>query len=122
MTPRPAHPYASSAEAQHILFGIFGMEDMESLNLFRQITGVAHLVSYLKVRYRKDDPLSAARMRLLIRLAADREMGHTAGLSPSQLSEFLCVGRNTVSALLNGLEDAENVRKTMKLAVRRVKD
>lgn len=105
MTPRPAHAYPSSAETQHILFGIFGVEDLENLNLFRQITGIAHLVSYLKGRYRKDDPLSAARMRLLIRLAADLEMGHTAGLSPSQLSEFLCVGRNTVSALLNGLEE-----------------
>ena len=105
MTPHPAYVDGSTPELQQILFGIFGVEDMESLDLFRHITAVAHLVSSLKGGYRQDSPLSAARMRLLIRLTADTEMGNTAGLSPSELSAFLGVGRNTVSALLNGLEE-----------------
>ena len=42
---------------------------------------------------------------LLTRLLIDNKIDDNAGLQPSELSTFLGISRNTVSALLNGLEE-----------------
>jgi DNA-binding MarR family transcriptional regulator len=84
---------------------IFGIQDMEALDLFHRLKAVGHLVSHLLGEYRQDGKLSQARMRLLIRLMIDNQMGIASGLQPSELSRYLGVSRNTVSALLNGLEE-----------------
>jgi DNA-binding MarR family transcriptional regulator len=84
---------------------IFSTEDMSRLELFRRLKAVSHLLGHLAGEYRKDVKLSHARMRLLMRLAVSDRMGDSQGLLPSELSRFLGVSRNTVSALLNGLEE-----------------
>jgi DNA-binding MarR family transcriptional regulator len=84
---------------------IFGVEDMAGLELYRHLKAVTHLLGYLQGEYKKDGQLSQARMRLLVRLAVATRLGNPEGISPSGLSEFLGVSRNTVSALLNGLEE-----------------
>ena len=81
---------------------VFGIQDMEVLDLFHHLKAVSHLLSHLMGEYRKDGKLSQARMRLLIRLVIDNELGIDTGLQPSELSKSLGVSRNTVSALLNG--------------------
>jgi len=84
---------------------VFGIQDMEVLDLFHHLKAVSHLLSQLIGEYRKDGKLSQARMRLLIRLVIDNKLGIDTGLQPSELSKDLGVSRNTVSALLNGLEE-----------------
>jgi DNA-binding MarR family transcriptional regulator len=84
---------------------VFGIQDMEVLDLFHHLKAVSHLLSQLIGEYRKDGKLSQARMRLLIRLVIDNKLGIDTGLQPSELSEDLGVSRNTVSALLNGLQE-----------------
>jgi DNA-binding MarR family transcriptional regulator len=84
---------------------VFNVQDTEVLDLFHHLKAVSHLLSYLIGEYRKDGKLSQARMRLLIRLVIDNKLGIDAGLQPSALSESLGVSRNTVSALLNGLQE-----------------
>jgi DNA-binding MarR family transcriptional regulator len=84
---------------------VFNIQDTEALDLFHHLKAVSHLLSYLIGEYRKDGKLSQARMRLLIRLVIDNKLGIDAGLQPSALSESLGVSRNTVSALLNGLQE-----------------
>jgi DNA-binding MarR family transcriptional regulator len=84
---------------------VFGIQDIETLDLFHHLKAVSHLLSYLVGEYRKDGKLSQARMRLLVRLVIDNQLGIDTGLQPSELSQSLGVSRNTVSALLNGLEE-----------------
>jgi len=96
---------AHSPEVERIMADIFSTEDMSKLELFRKLKAVSHLLSHLAGEYRKDVKLSQARMRLLIWLAVSDRMGNERGLLPSELSRFLGVSRNTVSALLNGLEE-----------------
>jgi DNA-binding MarR family transcriptional regulator len=96
---------AQRLEVEQIMSDIFNTEDMSKLELFRRLKAVSHLLSHLAGEYRKDVKLSHARMRLLMRLAVSDRMGDDQGLPPSELSRFLGVSRNTVSALLNGLED-----------------
>jgi len=95
---------APSPEVERIMADIFSTEDMSKLDLFRKLKAVSHLLNHLAGEYRKDVKLSQARMRLLIWLAISDRMGNDWGLQPSELSRFLGVSRNTVSALLNGLE------------------
>lgn len=92
-------------EIQAIMAEIYQVDDMRDMNLFRLFWGIIHLVDDLKGERRPEGQLSSARMRLLIRLTVDNRLGRETGLLPSELSDHLGVSRNTVSALLNGLEE-----------------
>ncbi len=76
-------------------------------------TGVelAALIRFLANRYEalisqpwETGELSGARLGLLVRLLAEARRGETAGVSPTYLSQCMHVSKNTVSALLRGLE------------------
>lgn len=94
-----------SPEIDGLLAGIFGLDDLNDLELAHKLKRVTHLFGHLIGEQRKDQQLSHARMRLLIRLKVDEQLHHDDGITPSDLSRFLGVSRNTVSALLNGLEE-----------------
>jgi DNA-binding MarR family transcriptional regulator len=100
MTPHTAPP-----EVKLFLSELFGSENTNAVAALHKLRAVAHLLHYLVQERHKDEALSAARMRLLTRLAADVAVEQSEGLSPSELSQSLGVSRNTVSTLLNGLED-----------------
>ncbi|HML22429.1 MAG TPA: MarR family transcriptional regulator [Aggregatilinea sp.] len=99
-------------EIEKIVNEIFQVHDESKIKLFRYIKATSHLMSVISGQYRKDS-LSSARTHLLVRLlVAQRRSGlvvaqrpENAGVSPSELSQFLRVSRNTVSSLLNGLEE-----------------
>ena len=103
MTPsrRCEHP----PEVDEALADIFAIQDMRSFYLYRKLQRVNHLLRHLVDKFRSGDKLSHARMRLLIRLEVNDRLGVDEGLLPSELSRWLGVSRNTVSALLNGLEE-----------------
>jgi DNA-binding MarR family transcriptional regulator len=84
---------------------IFEVEDMTAIDLLHRFRAVAYLLHHLIRERKKDEPLSPARVRLLMRLAIDQQLGQGEGLAPSEISRELGVSRNTISALLNGLED-----------------
>jgi DNA-binding MarR family transcriptional regulator len=86
------------------MIDIFNVEDMADFHLFRRFKLVAHLMRHLRGE-RQEDRLSHARMRLLIFVLTHQRMGNEAGVAPSDISDHLGVGRNTVSSLLNGLEE-----------------
>jgi DNA-binding MarR family transcriptional regulator len=105
MSNRASRDCSPPPEIRAIMLSIFRLEGMEEMELFHQLKSVSRLLSYLVDGYHMDDRLSAARMRLLVRLAVAHEMDHPDGIMPSDLSRFLGVSRNTISALLNGLEE-----------------
>jgi DNA-binding MarR family transcriptional regulator len=53
----------------------------------------------------KDEELSGPRMGLLIRLIEEEQHHHPEGVTPTVLSQGQHVSRNTISALLKGLEE-----------------
>ena len=100
MTPHKIDP-----QIKGVMSTIFEVEDMTTIELLHKLRAVAYLLHHLIRERKKDEPLSPARMRLLMRLAVDQQLEQGEGLAPSEISRELGVSRNTVSALLNGLED-----------------
>jgi DNA-binding MarR family transcriptional regulator len=100
--PDWCHPPPDIHEA---MSDIFQMGDMRVFYLFRALKHTSHLMDALRGEHRKEGMLSAARMRVLVRLTIDDRLGKEEGLQPSELSDHLGISRNTVSALLNGLEE-----------------
>lgn len=106
--------YEPPQEIEQTLAEIFEIDDTGALTLFRQLKVINHVLHRLFDDYQKDDSkLSHARMRLLIRLETDARQGNTAGLLPSELSQWLGVSRNTVSSLLNGLEKQNLIEREL---------
>lgn len=83
---------------------VFGEENMQALQLTQQLSLVSRLVRSLSGESAGSAPLSSARLHLLVFLRVAGEHGCDA-LAPSDLSRRMGVSRNTVSALLNGLEE-----------------
>jgi len=110
MTPHKCDP---PLEIELIMSDIFDVQNMEPLDLFRKLMFVSHLMNNLVGEYRKDDKLSHARMRLLMRLEVGNRLGNDIGLTPSEISQYLGVSRNTVSALLNGLEEQALIERAL---------
>ncbi len=101
-SPRPCeHP----PEVDAALADIFAIQDMRSFYLYRKLQRVNHLLRHMVDKFHSVDNLSHARMRLLVRLEVNDRLDIDEGLLPSELSHWLGVSRNTVSALLNGLEE-----------------
>lgn len=64
-----------------------------------------HIIKDLEETHVDDLELSGPRVNLLFRLLWEEERGNSQGLTPSELSHNQHVTRNTISALLNGLEE-----------------
>ncbi len=64
-----------------------------------------HIIKDLEETHVDDMELSGPRVNLLFRLLWEEERGNFQGLTPSELSHNQHVTRNTISALLNGLEE-----------------
>lgn len=105
-------------EFEHPLMRVLQVDDLENFRLFRKMKEHVRLMTQLTGINTEEGHLTAARMRLLTRLAIDNQHGGD-GLSPSELSRFLEVSRNTVSALLNRLEDQGLVERHVHTADKR---
>lgn len=55
--------------------------------------------------------LSGPRLGILLRLYGEEEKGNTSGINPTALSHFQDVKKNTISALLKGLEESGLVER-----------
>lgn len=103
MEPRPASfTYDQRFRAfmrQH------GISDTAGIELLRAVRIVNNLYDVIFSERLRDDQLSGPRWGLLVRLYMEEASGNANGLSPSQLSHHQHVSKNTVSALLRGLED-----------------
>ncbi len=75
---------------------------MEIAGLIRRIANVYDMT---RERSMPECELSAPRFGLLMRLESEERRGNTQGITPTALSYNQDVSRNTISALLNGLEE-----------------
>ncbi len=83
---------------------LFNIEDSSGIELFIMLQRVARLSRLLDAQPCDDMGLSGPRWGLLLRLLIEEELGNRAGLSPTVLSRSQRVSKNTISALLRGLE------------------
>ena len=64
-------------------------------------------------RLGEDKELSGPRWRLLMRLLIEERRGDSTGCTPTDLSQSQRVGKNTISALLRGLEAQGLIRRSL---------
>jgi DNA-binding MarR family transcriptional regulator len=83
---------------------VFNMDDTRGLELFILLQRSAHLSRLLDTQIEDDLELSGPRWQILLRLLIDEKGGNCTGLNPTNLSHSQRVSKNTISALLRGLE------------------
>ena len=83
---------------------LFGIQDSSGMEFFFLLQSVAHLSRLFDTRPGDERELSGPRWRLLLRLLMEEHRGNNAGCTPTDLSQSQRVGKNTISALLRGLE------------------
>jgi DNA-binding MarR family transcriptional regulator len=92
---------------------LFGIEDSSGMELFFLLQSVAHLSRRFDARLGDERELSGPRWRLLLRLLIEERRGDSAGLTPTDLSQSQRVGKNTISALLRGLEAQGFIQRSL---------
>lgn len=92
---------------------MFQVENLEGLDIFSTIHHLSQIGEALSCRIAEDPDLSGPRWRLMLRLFISERMGDTEGLKPTDLSHSQRVSKNTISALLRGLEDKGLIQRTL---------
>jgi len=90
-----------------------GVEDSRGFGLMRALMATAHLLQVVADHDLQAIGLSVPRMRLLMWLFVEEQRGNTAGMSPSHLSHYQHISKNTVSSLLGSLEEQELIERTL---------
>ncbi len=81
-----------------------GVEDTSGVDMFQSIRLVANLYDVVGSKSSSDMELSDPRWNLLLRLWMGEEIGGPKRMTPTLLSHFEQVNKNTISSLLKGLE------------------
>lgn len=88
-----------------------GIEDLTLFDILRTFGIVHHKLDQIGEMIIAEPDISMARHRLLMRLRVAEKLGHK--VSPTELSHYRHVSRNTISALLKGLEDQGLIERTL---------
>jgi len=94
--------------------------DTTGMEMARLIKVVSHLYDAVIVQGEGMTEVSGPRLFLLGRLFVEEKQGNTQGLSPTHLSHWRKVSKNTISSLLRGLEEQGLIQRTLDPADKRV--
>jgi DNA-binding MarR family transcriptional regulator len=94
--------------------------DTLGTELIKMIRMIDHSLIVTAEQRASDTPLSGARWGLLMRLMVEEQHGNHEGVTPTELSHNQHVGRNTISALLRGLEEQGLVERRLDAIDRRI--
>ena len=83
---------------------LFGIEDSSGIELFVMLQRAARLSRLVDAQISGEAGLSGPRWGLLLQLLIAEDRGNHAGLTPTEISRAQRVSKNTISALLRGLE------------------
>jgi len=98
---------------------VTGLEDVSGIELLTLTRLAANLSDALEARA-GGDALSGARFGLLLRLWVEEGHGDDEGITPTALSRFQNVSKNTISALLRGLEGQGLIERALDAQDRRI--
>lgn len=90
-----------------------GVEDTRGVGLLRALMACARLLEVIADHDLQEVGLSMPRMRLLFWLHAKEQRGDMEGISPSQLSHYQHISKNTVSSLLASLEEQGLIERAL---------
>lgn len=90
---------------------------MELMSILRMVNG---LLETILAQHSAESGLSASRWGILMHLLAEEQRGNLDGLTPTYLSRCRNVGKNTMSALLKGLEEQGLIRRKLDAADKRI--
>jgi len=115
------HPggFAKRHQALHKLLEAWGVEQSRGMELMRALIGSARMLEVMADHGLQKTGLSLPRLRLLLWLAVEEQGGNPAGISPSVLSHYQHISKNTVSALLASLEEQGLIERTLSQADKR---
>jgi DNA-binding MarR family transcriptional regulator len=96
---------AHTAAMRSLIHELAGEADTAGLEIMRLIHLVANAYATAVDEQLREAGLSGPRWGLLFRLLAEERCGCLDGVSPTRLSHHQNVSKNTISALLGGLEE-----------------
>lgn len=121
MHPEEAHKKAWNREHfRRYLEEMFGAKDTSGIELLGMLRLLANLSETLEGQRTGVKELSGPRMHLLLRLLGEERAGNLDGLTPTELSHSQRVNKNSISALLKGLEDQGLIQRNLDPQDRRV--
>ena len=101
------------AQMREHLRSLAGINDPSGVELIHMIRCAANICDALEARACDDSGLTGPRFGVLMRLLVDEVHGHAEGVTPTSLSHLQSVSKNTISALLRGLEEQGLIRRTL---------
>ncbi len=90
-----------------------GTDDTSGTEIVSLIHMINHECGAVGFQREAADPVSGPRFGLLMRLYAEEMRGNPAGLTPTQISHFQNVSKNTISSLMRGLEEQNLVERAL---------
>jgi DNA-binding MarR family transcriptional regulator len=80
------------------------IDDPRGIEIIRAVNATARMLEVIADHGLQARGLSLPRLRLMLALYAEEQHGNHTGVSPSQLSDWQHISKNTVSSLLESLE------------------
>lgn len=90
-----------------------GDEDIRGMEISSAIRMLANFYESAISQNDTFSELSSSRLGILIRLMGEKHFGNPEGINPTQISKLRNVSKNTISALLRGLEDQGLIERTL---------
>jgi DNA-binding MarR family transcriptional regulator len=90
-----------------------GTDDPSGTEIVSLIHLINHECGMLGSVQEQEEALSGPRFGLLMRLYVEEMRGNPLGLTPTQISRFQNVSKNTISALLRGLEEKNYIEREL---------
>ena len=87
--------------------------DVSGMEMARLVKMASHLYDAVVVQSEGTPEISSPRLFLLGRLFVEEKQGNFEGLSPTHLSHWRKVSKNTISALLRGLEEQGLIQRAL---------
>jgi DNA-binding MarR family transcriptional regulator len=99
---------------------LFQIEDTSGVEIFSLINRLAHLSKMHDNQPDDEKELSGPRWKLMLHLFSQEQLGNADGLTPTVLSQSQRVSKNTISALLRGLEEQGLIQRNLDTADLRI--
>jgi DNA-binding MarR family transcriptional regulator len=97
-----------------------GLDDVSGIELATHIRVLGNLYDMVIGQNADEGEMSGPRWGLLMRLYGEEKKGNTRGITPTAFSHSHRVSKNTISALLRGLEEQGLIRRELDSADRRI--
>lgn len=113
-TPLP--PRLRAHLREHVsenLQSLVGVEDAGGIELLGMMRGLMRVYQLAEAQASQGVELSGPRWGILLRLAAEEQRHAEGGLTPTTLSRFHGVSKNTISCLLRGLEEQGYIERAL---------